>query len=204
MSPYRSFGKRALDVVLVLPVLIALSPLFAVVVVVVLATLGRPVLFRQQRPGLGGKPFTILKFRTMTERYGANGHLLPDVERLHPVGQALRHWSLDELPELINVLRGEMSLVGPRPLLMSYLERYSPHQMRRHDVLPGVTGWAQVNGRNALTWQEKFDLDRWYVDNLSLLLDARILLRTAFLVLTGQGINAPGHATMPEFKGKDE
>lgn len=204
MSPYRSFGKRALDVVLVLLVLIALSPLFAVVVVVVLATLGRPVLFRQQRPGLGGRPFTILKFRTMTERYGANGQLLSDVKRLHPVGQALRHWSLDELPELINVLRGEMSLVGPRPLLMSYLERYSPQQMRRHDVLPGVTGWAQVNGRNALTWKEKFDLDRWYVDNLSLLLDVRILLRTAFLVLTGQGISAPGHATMPEFKGNDE
>jgi len=202
-SYYHSWGKRTMDLAVALFALFLLSPLLIVVVIAVLATLGRPVLFRQQRPGLDGKPFWIFKFRTMIESRAANGKLLPDQERLHPVGRILRKLSLDEVPELINVVRGEMSLVGPRPLLMSYIERYSPEQMRRHDAVPGITGWAQVNGRNTLAWQEKFDLDLWYVDHVSLSLDIRILLKTLMLVVTGQGISAPGHATMPQFKGDD-
>ncbi len=160
-----------------------------------------PVLFRQMRPGLHGDPFILLKFRTMVEGKDERGNPLPDAARLTSFGRFLRSTSLDELPELINVLRGEMSLVGPRPLLMRYLPRYTPEQNRRHEVKPGVTGWAQVKGRNALTWAEKFQLDVWYVDHQSFRLDWRILFLTVIIVLKGEGISQPGHATMEEFRG---
>jgi lipopolysaccharide/colanic/teichoic acid biosynthesis glycosyltransferase len=163
--------------------------------------LGRPVLFRQRRPGLGGEPFELVKFRTMLNSFGQDGKPLADAERLTPLGRRLRAWSLDELPTLWNVLHGEMSLVGPRPLMMQYLDRYTPEQARRHDVRPGVTGWAQVKGRNALSWEEKFELDIWYVDHLSLWLDIKILLMTPWKVLKREGISKEGYATMPEFMG---
>jgi len=161
--------------------------------------LGRPVLFRQVRPGLHGKPFMMYKFRTMTEERDAEGRLLPDEKRLTSFGAWLRSWSLDELPELFNVLKGDMSLVGPRPLLMEYLDRYTPEQFRRHEVKPGITGWAQINGRNAISWEEKFKLDVWYVDNWSLWLDMKIIALTFWKVIKREGINQPGHATMEEF-----
>ena len=163
--------------------------------------LGSPVLFTQVRPGLHGKPFRMVKFRTMTDARGPDGQLLPDAERLTPFGRWLRSTSLDELPELWNVLRGEMSLVGPRPLLMEYLPLYSPEQARRHEVRPGITGWAQVNGRNAISWADKFALDVWYVDHRSLWLDVRILWLTVRKVLVRDGISAAGEATMPKFEG---
>lgn len=184
-----------------MPALVALSPLIAAVAAMVAVKLGRPVLFRQRRPGLGGKPFEILKFRTMTDARAADGSLLPDHERLPPFGRWLRATSLDELPELWNVVRGDMSLVGPRPLLMQYLERYSPSQARRHEVRPGLTGWAQINGRNAIGWDEKLALDVWYVDNRSLRLDLKILAATLLAVAGRRGIAADGFATMPEFTG---
>lgn len=162
--------------------------------------LGKPVLFRQQRPGLHGRPFTIYKFRTMTEACDAHGNLLPDGERLTRFGRFLRGTSLDELPELFNVLKGDMSLVGPRPLLMQYLDRYTPEQARRHKVKPGLTGWSQVNGRNAISWEEKFRLDVWYVDNRSIWLDIKIILITAWMIIRREGINQPGQPTMEEFK----
>lgn len=198
---YRNFGKRLLDVLLVLSALWVLVPVGLVIAILVRLKLGAPVLFRQQRPGLHGKPFTILKFRTMTDARDAQGNLLPDAERMTPFGHFLRNSSLDELPELLNVLRGEMSLVGPRPLMMVYLERYSAEQMRRHDVTPGVTGWAQVCGRNAISWEEKFTYDLWYVNNLSLWFDLKILALTILKVLRRDGISAPDHATAPEFLG---
>ena len=200
---YRLTGKRALDLALVVPGLIALSPLLAMLGLLVRVTLGSPVLFRQIRPGLGGEPFEIFKFRTMTEERGSDGRLLPDADRLTGFGRFLRRTSLDELPELINVLRGDMSLVGPRPLIMRYLDRYTPEQARRNEVKPGITGWTQVNGRNALSWERKFELDVWYVDHLSLWLDLKILLMTVWQVITGRGVSAEGHATMPEFMGSD-
>ena len=160
------------------------------------------MLFRQDRPGLHGRPFEVLKFRTMLDAAGPDGRPLPDAERLTGLGRFLRRTSLDELPQLWNVLRGDISLVGPRPLLMQYLPRYSPEQARRHEVCPGITGWAQVNGRNALTWEEKFELDVWYVDHWSLALDLRILAMTAWRVLRGAGVAQAGHATMPEFMGR--
>ena len=163
--------------------------------------LGTPVLFRQQRPGLGGRPFWLLKFRTMTEARDARGNLLPDAARLTAFGRFLRATSLDELPELLNVLKGDMSLVGPRPLLMQYLDRYTPEQARRHEVRPGITGWAQVNGRNAITWEEKFKLDVWYVDNWSLWLDIKIIFMTVWKIFKREGISQPGQATMEEFRG---
>lgn len=163
--------------------------------------LGFPVLFTQRRPGLQRKPFHMYKFRTMSEARDTSGRLLPDENRLTRLGRILRATSLDELPELWNVLRGDMSLVGPRPLLMEYLEHYSPEQARRHEVRPGITGWAQVNGRNTLSWEDKFRLDIWYVDNQSLWLDVRILVRTVVRVLSGKDISAMGHATMPPFTG---
>ncbi len=166
--------------------------------------LGSPVLFCQVRPGLHGRPFTMVKFRTMTDERGPDGALLPDVQRLTPFGRFLRASSLDELPELWNVLKGEMSLVGPRPLLMEYLPLYTPEQARRHEVRPGITGWAQVNGRNAISWADKFALDVWYVDHRSLWLDVRILWRTVRKVLVRDGISAPGDATMPKFEGIHE
>ena len=166
--------------------------------------LGRPVLFCQVRPGLQGKPFTMVKFRTMTDERGPDGALLPDAQRITPFGRFLRASSLDELPELWNVLKGEMSLVGPRPLLMNYLPLYTPEQARRHEVRPGITGWAQVNGRNAISWADKFALDVWYVDHRNLWLDVQILWRTVRKVLVRDGISAPGDATMPKFEGIHE
>lgn len=182
----------------------ALSPVLGILTVVVRAKLGSPVLFRQERPGLGGRPFTILKFRTMTNEYGADGELLPDAERLTSLGRFLRSTSLDELPELWNVLRGDMSLVGPRPLLMQYLPLYTRDQARRHEVRPGITGWAQVNGRNAVSWEEKFEMDVWYVDNQSFCLDIKILLHTVRKVITREGITTAGEATAPIFEGQLE
>jgi lipopolysaccharide/colanic/teichoic acid biosynthesis glycosyltransferase len=193
--------KRLFDIVVSLLALLLLSPLILILALLVYRKLGRPVLYRQIRPGLLGHPFEIRKFRTMTDARDANGTLLPDSERLTPFGQFLRSTSLDEVPELWNVLRGEMSLVGPRPLLMEYLSLYSAEQARRHEVRPGITGWAQINGRNAITWEEKFGLDVWYVDNRTLLLDLRILWQTFLQVILRQGISHPGEATMPRFKG---
>lgn len=198
----RTFNaKRAVDLLLSLPALILLSPVLAAAALLVRVFLGGPVLFRQERPGLQGKPFVMLKLRTMTDARDRDGSLLPDAQRLTRLGLFLRRTSIDELPELINVLKGDMSMVGPRPLLMRYLERYSPEQARRHEVRPGITGWAQVNGRNAITWDEKFDLDLWYVDHRSLRLDARIIVMTVSKILSRQGINQPGEATMEEFRG---
>lgn len=196
--------KRILDLLITIPGIILISPLLGLVALLVWLRFGPPVLFRQVRPGYRGEPFTIYKFRTMTNSYDKNGDLLPDSERLTRLGRFLRSLSLDELPELINVLRGEMSLVGPRPLLMQYLDRYTQEQARRHDVLPGITGWAQVNGRNVLTWEDKFRFDVWYVDNWSLGLDIKILLRTPWRVLQRKGISQPGHATAEEFMGNGE
>jgi lipopolysaccharide/colanic/teichoic acid biosynthesis glycosyltransferase len=181
-----------------LPVLV---PVFLLVAVLVRLKLGAPIFFTQLRPGLNGRPFTMVKFRTMTNAHGDNGQLLPDVDRLPPFGRFLRSSSLDELPGLWNVVKGEMSLVGPRPLLMEYLPLYSPEQARRHDVRPGITGWAQINGRNALTWPEKFALDVWYVDHQSLWVDCTILTRTILKVVRRDGISAAGEATMPRFTG---
>lgn len=185
---YRAFGKRALDFAASLAGLLVLSPVLLVLALLVRAKLGSPVLFRQVRPGFKGRPFTILKFRTMRDPRPGEDAFATDAERLTPFGSFLREASLDELPELINILRGEMSLVGPRPLLMEYLPRYSPEQARRHDVRPGVTGWAQVNGRNAISWEKKFELDVWYVDHLSLGLDLRILAMTFGRVAAKEGI----------------
>jgi sugar transferase EpsL len=201
MRLYRRFGKRLLDLAVAVPTLVLLAPVLGVLVVIVRRRLGTPVFFKQERPGLGGRPFTLIKFRTMTDARDASGELLPDEARLHPFGAFLRRSSLDELPELLNIIRGEMSLVGPRPLLTRYLDRYTPEQARRHEVPPGLTGWAQVNGRNALSWEEKLALDIWYVDHQSLLLDLKILLRTIRSVVRPEGISAAGHATMPEFLG---
>ncbi len=193
--------KRIFDIVAASLGLVLLSPVLLVIAVLVRVFHGAPVLFGQVRPGYQGRLFRIYKFRTMTDARAPDGSLLPDAERLTPLGRFLRATSLDELPELFNVLRGEMSLVGPRPLLVQYLERYSPEQMRRHEVLPGLTGWAQVNGRNALTWQEKFALDVWYVDHWSFWLDIKILFLTLWKVLRREGISQPGHATAEEFMG---
>jgi lipopolysaccharide/colanic/teichoic acid biosynthesis glycosyltransferase len=194
-------GKRLFDLAASGLGLLVLSPLLLLLAILVRLKHGAPVLFRQHRPGYKGIPFVVYKFRTMSDARGADGALLPDAGRLTPLGRFLRSTSLDELPELANVLRGEMSLVGPRPLLMQYLERYSPEQMRRHEALPGITGWAQVNGRNALTWEEKFRLDVWYVDHWSFWLDIRILLLTLWKMITREGISQPGHATAEEFMG---
>ena len=193
--------KRALDIGVALTSLIVLSPVLALIAALIKLTSGGPVLIRQVRPGLGGWPYRLIKFRTMKDVRDSSGNLLPDEQRLTRLGRFLRRTSLDELPELINVLKGEMSLVGPRPLLMRYLDRYTPEQARRHEVKPGITGWAQINGRNALTWEEKFKLDVWYVDHRSFWLDAKILLLTLWKVLQREGINQPGHATMEEFRG---
>jgi lipopolysaccharide/colanic/teichoic acid biosynthesis glycosyltransferase len=193
--------KRIFDVAASASALIVLGLPLLLIGLVVRMKLGSPVLFRQQRPGLHGRPFTMLKFRTMTDARDAFGNLLPDAERLTLFGRWLRSTSLDELPELINVLRGDMSLVGPRPLLMEYLPLYSAEQARRHEVRPGITGWAQINGRNALRWEEKFALDVWYVDNWSLGLDLRILALTVLRVVRRDGISAQGEATMPKFQG---
>lgn len=193
--------KRTLDVVLTLAAVPVLLPVIVAVALAVRWSLGSPVLYAQRRPGLAGRPFMLLKFRTMREATDATGRPLPDAERLGAFGRRLRSTSLDELPELWNVLRGEMSLVGPRPLLMEYLPLYTPEQARRHEVRPGLTGWAQVNGRNALSWEEKFRLDVWYVEHRSVWLDVRILGKTVLNVLRRDGISAAGDATMQRFEG---
>ncbi|GAA4333686.1 sugar transferase [Pigmentiphaga soli] len=193
--------KRLLDIVLAGVGLIILSPIIAALYFAVRHQLGRPVFFRQIRPGLHGQPFEMIKFRTMLDVCGPDGQQLSDENRMTPFGRFLRSSSLDELPELWNVLRGDMSLVGPRPLLMEYLPLYSEKQRRRHEVRPGVTGWAQVNGRNALSWQQKFDLDVWYVENRSVWLDIFILWKTVQKVIVREGISADGQATMERFRG---
>ncbi len=200
---YQSFGKRTLDLILTIPLFLALIPCGLFVGACVWIFLGSPVLFIQRRPGLQGKPFGLIKFRTMTKERTGRAEIQPDVERLTRFGRFLRSTSLDEIPELINVLRGEMSLVGPRPLLMQYLDRYTPQQRRRHEVLPGITGWAQVNGRNSLPWEERFELDVWYVDHCSLSMDVKILLTTLWKTLKQEGITEPGHPTMTEFLGDE-
>lgn len=193
--------KRLFDMAVTLSLMVLVSPLFLILALLVRICLGRPVLFKQSRPGLHGIPFTLLKFRTMTDCHDMCGNLLPDSDRLTRFGRMLRSTSLDELPEFINVLKGEMSLVGPRPLLMEYLPLYSECQAKRHDVLPGITGLAQVNGRNLLSWDEKFKLDVWYVDNRSFWLDLKILWLTIKQVITRDGISAAGCTTMPRFTG---
>lgn len=197
-------AKRAVDVAVSASLLLILSPLLLLTALLILATMGRPVLFTQLRPGLEGRPFKIVKFRTMADRRGADGVLLPDRERLGRLGRAIRASSLDELPELWNVLRGDMSLVGPRPLLMEYLPLYSADQGRRHQVRPGLTGLAQVGGRNALTWDEKFALDLRYVDQWSMALDLKILATTIWKVMTRQDVSHGDHATAPKFRGNRE
>jgi sugar transferase EpsL len=193
--------KRSLDLLIAIPAAIVLLPLFLITALLVRVKLGRPVFFRQMRPGWQGRPFELLKFRTMIDERDARGHLSPDDQRVTSFGRVLRQASLDELPEMINVLRGEMSLVGPRPLLMAYLERYAPWQARRHEARPGITGLAQVSGRNLLSWDERFTLDVWYVDHWSMALDIRILCLTFWKVLTREGASPEGRATSPEFKG---
>lgn len=181
--------------------LVLAAPAMVGIAIAVRAGVGSPIIFSQERPGRGGLPFHIYKFRTMREAYGPDGKPLPDEERITPTGRLLRAWSIDELPQLWNVVRGELSLVGPRPLRMHYLPRYTREQSRRHEVLPGITGWAQVNGRNAISWEEKFTLDVWYVNNWSLLLDLKILATTLLMVMRRSGVSKEGHATMPEFMG---
>ena len=197
-------GKRIFDLLVASLFLLLISPILLIVAALVRIQHGKPVLFGQKRPGYRGQAFYIYKFRSMTNARSADGNLLPDEQRLTRLGRFLRASSLDELPEFFNVLRGEMSLVGPRPLLMQYMERYSPEQARRHDVLPGITGWAQVNGRNALSWDEKFRLDVWYVDHWSFWLDLKILFLTVWKVFKREGISQPGHATAEEFMGSEK
>jgi lipopolysaccharide/colanic/teichoic acid biosynthesis glycosyltransferase len=200
-SFYARRGKRALDCVLSAGALLALSPVILAVAAAVRKQHGRPILLQQERTGLGGKPFRLMKFRSMTEERSAEGQLLPDHERLTKLGRFLRETSLDELPELVNVLRGEMSLVGPRPLLHHYMQYYSEQQHRRHLVRPGITGWAAVNGRNTTSWEERFELDLWYLDRVSLKTDLVILLRTLETIISRRDVNPKGEVTMPEFRG---
>ncbi len=200
-SWYRRRGKRLLDLALTLPGVAALAPIMIGTAVAVRAVHGSPVLFTQQRPGYKGQTFKILKFRTMTNDRGPDGHLLPNEERVTRLGKLLRQTSLDELPELLNVLRGDMSLVGPRPLLIQYLEHYSPEQARRHDVKPGLTGWAQINGRNVISWEQKFRHDVWYVDHLSPLLDLRIIASTVAKVIARDSVNEEGLEGASYFAG---
>jgi len=194
-------GKRAIDLAGASAGLTLAAPVVAAAALAIRITMGRPVLFRQERPGLAGAPFELVKLRTMRPLAGAEDGLAADAARLTPIGAALRRWSLDELPTLWNVVRGDMSLVGPRPLLCQYLDRYSPEQARRHEVKPGITGWAQINGRNAISWDQKLALDVWYVDHRSLSLDLRILLGTFVKVVKPEGISHGGEATMPVFMG---
>jgi lipopolysaccharide/colanic/teichoic acid biosynthesis glycosyltransferase len=198
---YRSYGKRAFDVVVSSSLLITVLPLFLVVGALVWRNLGRPVYFRQERPGLDETPFTLVKFRTMTDARDSSGRVLADDQRLTRFGRVLRRTSLDELPELVNVIRGDMSLVGPRPLLMAYLPLYDDFQRRRHSVRPGITGWAQIRGRNAVDWESRFELDVYYVEHLSMWLDLKVLARTFAAVLSRAGVSQPGEATMKHFRG---
>ncbi len=194
--------KRVFDFAVASTLILSLAPVMLAIAVVIAWRMGLPVLFRQQRPGLHGRPFIVLKFRTMTDAVGADGQPLPDGARLTPLGAFLRRFSLDELPQLFNVLRGDLSLVGPRPLLMEYLPLYSPEQARRHAVRPGITGWAQVNGRNAVSWEDRLAMDVWYVDNRSFRLDMKILWLTVAAVFSTRGVSHPGHASMPKFTGQ--
>lgn len=195
-------SKRIFDLTFALIALIILSPVLILTAIFVRIFIGSPILFTQQRPGYKGRPFHIYKFRSMTNRFARDGSLLPDAERLTRFGRILRSLSLDELPELFNILHGEMSFVGPRPLLMEYLPLYSPEQMRRHDAMPGLTGWAQVNGRNAIDWPSRFRMDVWYVDNWSFWLDIRIIFMTALKVVLREGVNQAGQSTVEYFKGE--
>lgn len=195
--------KRMMDLIGSLTGLVMIIPILVLIAALIRLCMGSPVIFRQTRPGLHGKPFIMYKFRTMKNEHDVQGSPLPDEQRLTRLGRFLRATSLDELPELWNVLKGDMSLVGPRPLLMEYLDRYTPGQARRHEVRPGITGWAQVNGRNTISWADRFELDVWYVDNWSLWLDIKILWLTLLKTIKREGINAKGHATMPEFKGQE-
>lgn len=204
LIPGIPISKRLFDLIVSLVGILLLSPLLILIAILSALIQGTPILFRQTRPGYQGKPFTLLKFRTMKELHSKNGKPLSDAERITSFGKILRALSLDELPELVNVLRGDMSLVGPRPLLMHYLELYTPFQARRHEVLPGITGWAQIHGRNALSWEEKFKHDIWYIDHWSFALDLKILLITPWKALSRQGINQPGHPTAEEFKGSHQ
>jgi lipopolysaccharide/colanic/teichoic acid biosynthesis glycosyltransferase len=201
---YWKFGKRIFDFFLALIGLILLSVPMAIIAILLWITSGHPILFTQPRPGKDGRIFKFYKFRTMTDERDSSGNLLPDEERLTAVGQFLRKTSLDELPQLWNVLKGEMSFVGPRPLLVAYLDRYTPEQARRHEVIPGITGWAQINGRNALSWEEKFQLDIWYIDHWNLWLDFKILVLTVIKVLKREGITQTNHVNMSEFLGITE
>lgn len=194
-------AKRFIDITVSIFGLLILSPFLLAIALIIWSRFGSPILFKQLRPGLNGRPFAIYKFRTMTDKRNEKGNLLPDGERLTRLGRFLRKTSIDELPEILNVIKGEMSLVGPRPLLMQYLDRYTPEQARRHDIKPGITGWAQSNGRNAISWEEKFKLDVWYVDHMSLGLDLKILAMTIIKVLKREGISQEGHATADEFQG---
>ena len=196
------FSKRLFDLTFALIALVILSPIILVTAILVRVFIGTPILFKQQRPGYKGRPFFIYKFRTMTNRVARDGSLLPDAERLTRFGHLLRSLSLDELPELFNIVRGEMSFVGPRPLLMEYLPLYSPEQARRHDVVPGLTGWAQVNGRNTVDWPARFAMDIWYVDHWSFWLDIRIIFLTVWKVISREGINQEGQSTVEYFKGE--
>ena len=196
--------KRLVDILVVVPSVIILSSLLIFIGILVRMAIGSPILFKQVRPGLHGRPFTIYKFRTMTDKRDGDGNLLPDGERLTRLGRFLRKTSMDELPELFNVVKGDMSIVGPRPLLMQYLDRYTFEQARRHEVKPGLTGWAQINGRNAISWEDKFKLDVWYVDHQSFWLDLKIIGMTIIKVLKRDGISQDGQATMEEFRGFQE
>ena len=198
------FSKRAFDVIFSLIGLILVSPILMIISILLWLKIGAPIVFRQERPGYLEKPFWIFKFRTMSDKRDKHGNLLPDKYRITSFGKFLRTFSLDELPELINILRGDMSFVGPRPLLMEYLDRYSVSQRRRHEVLPGITGWAQINGRNVLSWENKFRFDVWYVDNWSLRLDFKIIVITIWKVIKREGISQPGHATAEKFMGNNK
>lgn len=196
--------KRCFDVCFSLLLITCLSPLMVITTILILSFIGKPILFKQVRPGKNAKPFVVYKFRTMTNQKDENGELLPDAKRLNKFGKLIRKLSLDELPQLFNVLKGDLSLVGPRPLLMEYLSLYSEEQMKRHDVRPGITGWAQVNGRNAIAWEEKFKLDIWYVENRSFLLDIKILFMTIKKVFVSEGISHGDHVTIEKFQGNKE
>jgi sugar transferase EpsL len=200
---YRAFGKRALDVLVAGMALVILSPILLATAILIAARLGRPILFRQVRGGLDGRPFKVVKFRSMLDPVSSSGQALTEAERLTSVGRFLRESSLDELPGLWNVLRGDMSLVGPRPLIFDYMPLYTPHQRRRHESRPGITGWAQVNGRNSLTWEQRFELDVWYVQRVNLVLDLKIMMLTLKKVLLRDDINAAGEATMSRFQGSE-
>ena len=201
---YRNGLKRLVDVIISMMVLLILLPIYLVLAVMIFRRLGTPILFTQERPGLHGKPFIMYKFRTMRDIRDAEGNLLSDAERITTLGKFLRSTSLDELPEFYNVLKGDMSIVGPRPLLTQYLDRYSPDQARRHEASPGITGWAQINGRNAIAWEEKFKLDVWYIDHCSLWLDVKIIALTVWKVLRREGISQQGEVTTTEFMGTQD